>query len=172
MRTLEHRRHSLRAPSGHLSPQGVRLARALGPSLPAFDLVVTSPRTRAVETAVALGFAVDDTDDALAEWPDDLSDAVERGGFAGAAAWLAQPGNADAVKGYRRVMLDALRAVPDGGHGLIVSHLGVVEACVCAVLSSSLDPAALGGCVGVLEGVRLTFEADRLTRAERCAAVP
>src|SRR5581483_10534951 len=58
MRWLEVRRHSLtkkgtaRGRGSHLSAEGV----TLGP----FARVLTSPAPRAIETAVAMGFAVDD----------------------------------------------------------------------------------------------------------------
>jgi hypothetical protein len=67
MRWLEVRRHSLtkkhpaRGRGSHLSAEGVALARLVGGSLGPFARVVTSASPRAVETAVAMGFAVDDT---------------------------------------------------------------------------------------------------------------
>jgi hypothetical protein len=69
MRWLEVRRHSLtkqdaaRGHGSHLSAEGVALARLVGASLGPFASVVTSASPRAVETAVAMGFAVDDTVD-------------------------------------------------------------------------------------------------------------
>jgi hypothetical protein len=66
MRWLEVRRHShtKKGTAGgrgsHLSAQGVALARLVGGSLGPFAYVVTSASPRAVETAVAMGFAVDD----------------------------------------------------------------------------------------------------------------
>jgi broad specificity phosphatase PhoE len=67
MRWLEVRRHSLtkngaaRGRGSHLSAEGVALARLVGESLGPFARVVTSASPRAIETAVAMGFAVDDT---------------------------------------------------------------------------------------------------------------
>jgi hypothetical protein len=67
MRWLEVRRHSLtkkdsaRGRGSHLSAEGVVLARRVGESLGPFASVVASASPRAVETAVAMGFAVDDT---------------------------------------------------------------------------------------------------------------
>jgi broad specificity phosphatase PhoE len=67
MRWLEVRRHSLtkkdagRGRGSHLSAEGVALARLVGGSLGPFARVVASASPRAVETAVAMGFAVDDT---------------------------------------------------------------------------------------------------------------
>jgi hypothetical protein len=67
MRWLEVRPHSLtkknsaRGRGSHLSAEGVVLARLVGESLGPFASVVTSASPRAIETAVAMGFAVDDT---------------------------------------------------------------------------------------------------------------
>jgi broad specificity phosphatase PhoE len=52
---------SARGRGSHLSAEGVALARVVGEALGPFALVVTSASPRAVETAIAMGFAVDDT---------------------------------------------------------------------------------------------------------------
>ena len=61
MTTLEIRRHSLRKNTGgsQLSQEGVDLARKLGESMGPFAVVATSVVPRARETALAMGFAVD-----------------------------------------------------------------------------------------------------------------
>src|SRR4051794_11111820 len=67
MRLLEIRRHARRErPAQHLIQRGVDMARTLGAELGPFDRVVTSPLARCIETAVAMGFAVDDVCPALA----------------------------------------------------------------------------------------------------------
>src|SRR3954453_1958061 len=61
MRILEIRRHARRErPAQHLIQRGVTMARRLGKKLGPFDRVVSSPLPRCVETAVAMGFAVDE----------------------------------------------------------------------------------------------------------------
>ncbi len=61
MKTIEIRRHSIRSkPGDHLNLQGVTLARLVGQNLGPFDRVVTSTLSRALETAIAMGFAVDE----------------------------------------------------------------------------------------------------------------
>src|SRR3979409_941396 len=61
MRELEVRRHSKRErPRQHLTRWGVALARRVGAGIEPFDLVVTSPLARCIETAFAMGFAVAD----------------------------------------------------------------------------------------------------------------
>src|SRR2546422_10576967 len=84
---LEIRRHSSvkgrEAPAvgSALSQQGVSLARRIGETVQGFDLVVTSDIPRAVETALAMGLAIDEVDDTLA--PHDPSFWVEAERVAG-----------------------------------------------------------------------------------------
>src|SRR4051812_10890120 len=62
MKTLEIRRHSMRKQGGgsQLSQEGVDYARRLGASMGPFVRVATSVVPRARETAIAMGFAVDE----------------------------------------------------------------------------------------------------------------
>lgn len=61
MPVLEVRRHSIRKTTGgsQLSQEGVELARRLGQDMGPFAVVATSVVPRARETAIAMGFAVD-----------------------------------------------------------------------------------------------------------------
>ncbi len=73
MRILEVRRHSMRnKPGEHLSREGIELAQFIGSKSGPFDLVVTSPIHRAIETAVAMGFAVNETCQVLSELSSDI----------------------------------------------------------------------------------------------------
>jgi len=66
MRTLEVRRHAYtklagaRGRGSHLSQQGIELARSIGASMGPFAYVAASLAPRTLETAVAMGYAVDD----------------------------------------------------------------------------------------------------------------
>src|SRR6185436_5973238 len=97
MKTIEIRRHSIRTkPGDHLSQEGVTLARRVGGNLGPFDRVVTSTLLRALETAIAMGFAVDEQNQLMSSygadveqeipWPQSFavySKAVKNGGAAG-----------------------------------------------------------------------------------------
>ena len=73
MRTLEVRRHTMRRkPGQHLSQDGIELARLVGKTSGPFSLVVTSHIPRAIETAIAMGFEVDETNEFLAHIPLDV----------------------------------------------------------------------------------------------------
>src|SRR4051812_18346376 len=70
VRTIEHRRHTMRAkPGQHLTQEGVDLARRVGDGMGRFDRVVTSRVPRAYETAIAMGYAVDEQVEALSATP-------------------------------------------------------------------------------------------------------
>jgi broad specificity phosphatase PhoE len=138
MRWLEVRRHSLtkkgpgRGRGSHLSADGVALARAVGAQLGPVAYVVTSDAPRAVETAIAMGLAVDDTvampsgyvpgQVAFHEqwrWPQP---------WVRYAELLADGGELAAVAlAHRAIWMDALRQVPDGGVALVVGHGGGIE---------------------------------------------
>src|SRR5205823_9146935 len=78
MRIVEHRRHTMRTkPGDHLSQAGVDLARRVGAGLGRFDRVVTSRVARAFETAIAMGYAVDDQLEEVSSSPVGLSREVD-----------------------------------------------------------------------------------------------
>ncbi len=66
MRTIEIRRHcytkkgDARGKGSHLSAAGVGQARGIGEQIGPFNLVLTSTVPRTLETAIAMGFAVDE----------------------------------------------------------------------------------------------------------------
>ena len=61
---LEHRRHSIRNNTHpHLSKIGIGLANQVGKNLDDFDYVFSSISTRAIETAVAMGYSITGTID-------------------------------------------------------------------------------------------------------------
>src|SRR5947209_16043999 len=77
MRYLELRRHTMRTkPGQHLSQAGVSLARRVGEGLGPFQRVITSTLPRAFETALAMGFAVDEQHDLLGGMPGDVDEEI------------------------------------------------------------------------------------------------
>src|SRR5574339_58663 len=130
MKTVEIRRHSIRSnPGVHLNQQGVMLARLVGQNLGPFDRVTTSTLPRAFETAIAMGFAVDEQNELMSRY----GDGVER-----EAPWpLSCAGYAEAVrKGGAAAKYAGQRAdvyarladyLADGRAALVVNHGGVAE---------------------------------------------
>lgn len=163
MPAIEVRRHTMRTPGGnHLDQSGVTLARLVGANLGPFSMVVTSPVTRAYETALAMGFAVDRTDAHLGLIPDVVDHGVTWN--AGFAEWARASHSEPAVARYCTVLHDwcakVASALPGDETALMISHGGVVEAIAVGCMRNA-DPGELhawGGAVRYTEGVRLTFD--------------
>ena len=172
MPTIDHRRHSLRAkPGPNLTQAGVGLARRVGAGefgpLPAYDLVITSTEPRAFQTALAMGFAVDEQVDELAtmgaavfteyRWPQPIGEA---------ARVLLGGGPAGEYAGWQAQLLKKIAGrLPADGAALLVSHGGIVEASAIA-LSPHADHESWGEAFGYVEGVRLRFEGEHCVEVE------
>ena len=176
MRWLEVRRHSLtrkgaaRGRGSHLSAEGVVLARLVGESLGPFASVVTSASPRAVETAVAMGFAVDDTVELPSgyvpgevdhheqwRWPRPYRTYAELVGRAGGLAMVAEA--------HRRVWTRVVAAVPDGAAALVVGHGGGIEPGLVACLPDA-DHELWGAPLGHCDGTRLGFDEGRFVSVQ------
>lgn len=170
MRILEVRRHTMRAkPGQHLTQAGVDLARRVGSQIGPFQRVVSTVIPRAIETAIAMGFAVDEIieDRDLILLNEGVEDEVEwDSGFA-AFVDAAQRGGATAryVQKQAAFWRAIVEAVPEGGAALLISHGGVVEAGAVGCLPG-VDFRAWGGFCDYCEGVRLTYENGRFTSGE------
>jgi broad specificity phosphatase PhoE len=170
MAYLEIRRHSKRErPGKHLSQEGVLLARDVGRRMGPFERVVCSSAWRAVETAVAMGFAVDEVRDGL--HMDGAQKALpagvmELGTFVDFAAAAAASG---AVRKYAEGLLevwaDVARSVAKDGRGLVIGHGVTIELGAVVALSEG-DYAAWGKALGVCEGVRLEFARGKVVGGE------
>ncbi len=168
MRYLELRRHTMRVkPGQHLSQAGVDLARRVGMGRGPFQRVITSTVPRAFETAIAMGFAVDDEADILSAMDDAADAEIEwPAGFAYIAQAMKQ-GKAAARFGEQqaRFLTSVARQLPDEGWALIVSHGGIVEVGAVACLPDA-DHSAWGPFCDYCEGVLLTFDGTAFVDAE------
>jgi broad specificity phosphatase PhoE len=176
MKRLEVRRHSFRKQGGgsQLSQQGVDYARRLGASLGPFAYVATSvvPRTR--ETAIAMGFAVDQELVTLAS-DEGVYAEMEASRcwqspqpFAALAQVVATQG---ATWRYAHACLalwrDLLTPLPEGAAALVIGHSGELEIALVACFPQA-DHGAWGGFFAPCEGARLVFDGDpaRFTQME------
>jgi len=167
MKTLEIRRHSIRSPlSDHLNQSGVTLARLIGQNIGPFERVVTSRQPRAFETAVAMGFAVDEQIELMntygsavaneAPWPQPFYNYSEIIKQDGATARYAHK----LAKYYASVM----EFISEGRSALVISHGGVVELGVVGCLPNA-DFSTWGDSAEYCEGARLYWD-DQFIRAE------
>jgi broad specificity phosphatase PhoE len=164
-------RHSLtkkgaaRGRGSHLSAEGVALARLVGESLGPFASVVTSASPRAIETAVAMGFAVDDVVELPSgyvpgevahhqqwSWPHPYRTYAGLVGRGGGLATVAQA--------HRRSWTGVVAAVPDGAAALVVAHGGGIEPGLVACLPDA-EHELWGAPLGHCDGARLGFHEGR-----------
>jgi broad specificity phosphatase PhoE len=172
MRWLEVRRHSYtktdtaRGKGSHLSKEGVVAARAVGASLGPIAYVLTSPSPRAVETAIAMGFAVDDTVDMPSGYVPGEVDHHDQWAwpqpFTTYAALIARGGGLAAVAhANRELWLTALAEVPEGSGALIIGHGGTLEPALVA-FAPDADHSSWGAAFGHLDGALLGFEGTQV----------
>lgn len=162
MRTLEVRRHTMRRkPGAHLSQEGIMLARLVGSTSGPFSLVVTSTIPRAVETAIAMGFEVHETLDALGHLPSDVLDEVGwPNPFARVAQAVALGGHgAKFAQEQARLWRSVVEQIRDSQQALIITHGSFVELGAVASMPEA-NHGAWGDAIGYCEGVRLSYDGD------------
>jgi len=168
MKTIEIRRHSIRSkPGDHLNQPGVTLARLVGQNLGPFDRVVTSTLPRAIETAIAMGFGVDELNELMSTTGND----VER-----EAPWPLSPaGYAEVIREggaashYANQLMQAYiklaNYLMDGRSALVVNHGGVAEMGAIACLPD-VDHFAWGSHFDYCEGIRLFWDNGKFVDGE------
>jgi broad specificity phosphatase PhoE len=160
MRILEVRRHTMRSkPGQHLSQAGVDLARVVGNRMGLFNRVITSMVPRAFETALAMGYAVDEQLEQLASMGDDVDAEIEwPADFATWGRALRKGGPAaQFAQGLAALYMSIIGTLPEDGAALIISHGGFIEAGAVACLPNA-DHTAWGPYIRCCEGVRLEHD--------------
>ena len=168
MRYLEVRRHTMRIkPNKHICQAGVMLARRIGESMGPFDHVLTSHLPRAFETAIAMGFAVNEQVEELAQYEDDVDAEVDQAIEFAAFARAVRKGGAAARFAKRQAKLwqSVAQKLGSGGRALIISHGGVIELGAIGCLPRA-DHAAWGTAFDYCEGMRLCFDSHEFVDAE------
>ena len=156
-----------RKPDQHLSQAGVSLARRIGETMGPFQRVITSSIPRAYETAIAMGFAVDEQAQELCSMPDDVMAEIEWD--AGFAAWGAMLHRKGTVLRFIQMQVRFLHSVakllPDNAAALIVTHGGFAEAGAVGCLPHR-EHAAWGSYIDYCEGIRLHYDVGDFTNIE------
>ncbi len=164
MRYIELRRHTMRVkPGQHLSQTGVDLARRVGDMMGPFNRVITSPIPRAYETAIAMGFAVDEQNEVLSMLAEGVE--AEVGSWdAGFEAFAQAAGKEGATARFAQMLAALMRDIalglPENGAALLISHGGFMEAAAVGCLPDE-DFASWGRYCDYCEGVRLSFGGER-----------
>jgi hypothetical protein len=164
-RWIELRRHSRtkkdagRGRGSHLSQEGVELARSEGERLREVRYVAVSESPRALETAIAMGLAVDDVVGIAGsnvtgevafhewwEWPDPWAVYAER--------IATRPRLAAYAEAQLQIVKCAVDRVTDGDTALLIGHGGWIEPTVVAAIAAD-QLQNWGPSFAHLEGVRL-----------------
>jgi broad specificity phosphatase PhoE len=168
MRYLEVRRHTMRIkPNKHISQAGVIFARRVGEGMGSFDRVITSDLPRAFETAIAMGYAVDEQMKALSRIGSEVEAELDFDADFGSFARVVRKGGAAAQYARRMAKrwLAVAVALPDGGHALMVSHGGIIELGAIGCLPDANHAEWGAGC-NYCEGVRLHFDGKTFVDVE------
>jgi len=162
---IEHRRHSKRKPPNpHLNSEGVLIARKIGETMGKFDYVMTSVSPRAIETAVAMGYAVDETVDFsstvkdLPGTPEELPEGTPFTEYRQryeSNKYFKEWGNR-----VKSLLMSHLSTIDLDKKILIISHAGIIEISTAVFLKSS-DLSSLGRGVDICEGVRFEFDGNK-----------
>ena len=168
MKTIEIRRHSIRSkPGEHLNQSGVSLARLVGQNLGPFDRVITSTMPRAFETAIAMGFAVDDQNALMSSYGDDVEREAPWPLSIAEYARVIRKGKAAAEYAQRLVDVYTKLAnyLMDGRAALVVNHGGVLELGAVACLPDA-DHFSWGSHFDYCEGIRLFWNNGKFVEGE------
>ncbi len=168
MKILELRRHSKRsAPSPHLNQEGVKKARKLGSSMGVYDLVVSSNAPRAIETAVAMGYAVDEIIEEISMTPDYIEKEVTWGmNFGEFAEVIKQKGKTyEYSNQMAEFLLDFSKKVPENGSALLVSHGGLIELVTIGCFPNE-DYDSWGNYLSTCEGVRIHIKEENFEKVK------
>ena len=166
MRFLELRRHTMRTkPGQHLSQAGVTLARKVGDKIGPFARVITSTVPRAFETALAMGYAVDERSGLLARMGD-ISEVNWELGFAEfQRAYRLNGATTAFAEKLAKMLRKTGKQIPDGSSALLISHGGIIEAATIGGLSD-YNYDGWGAACDYCEGVRLHFDGQNFVTAE------
>lgn len=146
----------------HLSQVGIEQARKAGSAFERFDLVVTSPLPRAVETAIAMGFAVSKTHPGIQDMGEPILAQVRwDAGFAAMAeAYRAMPLVRSYIDYVAALLGFWIDEAPDGGSLLVVTHGGIVEA-LAVGLCPEFDWTPWSFVSGYVEGFEAVIDPSR-----------
>ncbi len=162
--TLEIRRHSWRKTGGgsQLSQHGVDLARVVGSQIGPFDRVVATVVPRARETAIAMGFAVDEELVTLSSEPEMYREAAQfrwweaERPFASLAELIGRGGASSRYANSLAALWRDLLTPLEDGAVLVIGHSGELEHGLVACMPHA-DHGSWGQPFGPCEGARLSY---------------
>jgi len=150
-------------PGQHLSQAGVSLARHVGQDLGSFDLAVTSKLSRAIETAIAMGFAADRMIAELGVLPKEVLTAIN---WPNALTNLSKIVHEnEACRQFSQNQAALWNAILDEMSGdqsaLIITHGGIIELGAIGLCPDG-EHNSWGDAIGYCEGFRFTKQGNGL----------
>ena len=157
---IQIRRHSIQGNSKHLSNAGIKLAKLQNEN--PFDLVVTSPIQRAMETAIALGSAITETNEILGFLPENVQTITPySAGFKAFQNSLETCSEvAQCREKYEFFIRACILSMKSDSRALFISHAGTVEMLVLACLPN-IDLDLFPQAVSQLEGASIFFDGSQ-----------
>jgi broad specificity phosphatase PhoE len=154
-------------PGVHLSKEGVALARRIGQEIGPFERVVTSTLPRAFETAIAMGFAVDEQVELMSTYGDAVEQEVPwPQSFAAYAKAVKRDKAASRyAQQLAKYYSDLAASIADCQAALVINHGGIVELGVVAAFPDA-DYESWGDSVSYCEGARLSWQDGKCIYAE------
>lgn len=171
MKILEHRRHSIRDPgNSYLNQNGVDLARKVGETMSEFDYVITSTNDRAIQTGIAMGFAINETDINFSGMGDyeELEEEFKKWdySFSELNSFLNRVKNLKKyAENQKLYLLNKLKTIKENGSMLIISHGGVVDFPLISMFPSE-NFKEWDQSFGYCEGYRVYVENDKFIKYE------
>jgi hypothetical protein len=162
MKVIEIRRHSIRGNGAHLNREGIALARRIGNDMPRAARVITSTLERAFETAIAMGFCVDERYEILSTMGDKASSEIFWDSPYRDFADKMLDGSALAALGdiLKKLACAIAADIPPDGRALIITHGGIIQLIAAACLSGE-DLSKLGGPPSYCEGVEIHYDNEK-----------
>lgn len=162
MKVIEIRRHSIRGNGAHLNCEGIALARRVGNGMQRAAKVITSPLERAFETAIAMGFCVDEKYEVLSTMGEKASREIFWDSPYGDFADKMLEGSALAELGdkLKKLVCAVAADIPPDGRALIITHGGIIQIIAAACLSGE-DLSKLGGPPSYCEGVEICYSNEK-----------
>ncbi len=162
MKVIEIRRHSIRGNGAHLNGEGISLARRIGNDMPRAARVITSTLDRAFETAIAMGFAVDERYEILSTMGDKVSSEIYWDSpYADFSDKMIAGSALESLGGELKKLVRAISAdIPSDGRALIITHGGIIQTIAAACLYGE-DLSKLGGPPSYCEGIEIHYDNEK-----------
>jgi len=146
-------------PGAHVSKDGIALAQYASSTMGQFSRVVTSEIPRAIETAVAMGYEVNETLAFIGELPQDVFEEV---GWPNRFERISEIVKHSAIlKNYSSAlaqgMTDIVSKIPESTSALVISHGCIIESAAIGCLPNA-SHSEWGDAIGYCEGIRFSFD--------------